>query len=1095
MHGKIRGVTLSIAIAMIGSLSIGLSLAEDRTESPRDLFSILRDSAVTLSAAEQPITEAPSHQVALVRTPSAEDTIQPLAGLTPGSQAAPQSAAGQVSQKNLPRPSRDYLRRDSLLNRDGEHPQRERDLPLKRIADPANLSPEKPEAIQAAAAVKTDADLKQQKIKAIKYLATIGCGCPNYKEDVVTGLLSALEDCSEEVRYEAAKAFCKTSGNPCLACGSGNCCDPDAMKKLREMATGVDDQGCYFESSPRVRAAAQLAVNACSRFAEEPQPTPAPKGPVEKLTRYELEHAVDNTMSAPADNDLATDLGLVMLESQDSFSSVGYTEDIEDPESQFDFPRVREGGGIYGVSMTQPNQPLTGGPNQPLTAGPNQPLTASLDTSLFGFNTDAFVDAQLASAHDIVAPSAEGINAGGKGMATAPTTTGAALAESSTVQTTKVRRRSQVSLEPYIRGYRAGQIYTTANGAYWTPVRQDMDTMLSSIDPSMIDSVAIIPGPYGLRYGPGMAFIDVVRTPTPRYACGPESHYDLIGTTRGNGGQLYGRATASGGGSDWGYRFSYGHRKGSDYRAGNGLDIPSSYNNQDLLGEIGYDLSKHQRLELSYQRLDQTDTEFPGQFFDINALSTYGFNLRYIDDCPTHPWEKFEISSWYNQTKFNGDNSRKYDRDYSSGFATIQRANYLLTQEIHPGSTTIENEIKGSAIGNLASSGVRTETTFGDPEERELRVGADFRYLANTLREDYHVTGDISTVPDLDDFQKVMPHSWMSDPGMFVESSTTISERLKSSAGVRVDWVSTRTRVSDLYDLRSTALGDVNDPTLWEASDTLYAFYQTNDFKLSDSATLRAGFGYAQRPPTLMERYSDGLFVSLAQSGYTRVVGDPQLAPERNWQIDIGLDIDRPDWRAGAKFYHAWIQDYVTVEDSVVSQMNSARLLRYINTDLATLTGFEAAAEFDLYPCLSVFGVMSYVEGRDCEIDRFLWSIPPLESTVGLRLHDSQGGRLWSIELGSRIVADMNRLGVIRGDQGLIDDFETRTGGFTVCHIRGYWNRTENLRFIGGVDNLFDRNYIEHLDLRLSGPTGQFPNDTLVLSPGITPYVGVDWAF
>ena len=98
--------------------------------------------------------------------------------------------------------------RDSVINRTGKHPQWEKKPPLKALADAANLESPNP-AIKAAAEIKMDQDLKAQKIKAIRYLAKIGCGC--YPE-VKQALLDALEDCNEDVRYEAAIAFCEAGG-------------------------------------------------------------------------------------------------------------------------------------------------------------------------------------------------------------------------------------------------------------------------------------------------------------------------------------------------------------------------------------------------------------------------------------------------------------------------------------------------------------------------------------------------------------------------------------------------------------------------------------------------------------------------------------------------------------------------------------------------------------------------------------------------------------------------------------------------------------------------------------------------------------------
>jgi hypothetical protein len=186
--------------------------------------------------------------------------------------------------------------KDSHLNRLGRHPEKEQQPPLKRIADPENLKSPNP-AIQVAAEAKADADLAPQKIKAIEYLATVGCCCPKDKEEVSASLLASLSDCSESVRFAAAMAFCKLAGEPCGTCQPCTCCRPEVMTKLYELANLKDPNGCYLEPSPRVRAAAENALAGCQRAVgargpagptptvpsetprEQRVPTPAPPAP------------------------------------------------------------------------------------------------------------------------------------------------------------------------------------------------------------------------------------------------------------------------------------------------------------------------------------------------------------------------------------------------------------------------------------------------------------------------------------------------------------------------------------------------------------------------------------------------------------------------------------------------------------------------------------------------------------------------------------------------------------------------------------------------------------------------------------------------
>ncbi len=130
---------------------------------------------------------------------------------------------------------------------------------LLAITDPSNANSSNP-AVAAAAGAKADEDAAPQKIKAIRYLATLGCaGCYPGIQDA---LLDSLDDCTEEVRYEAAKALRELSGAPCSTCKTKSCCSPKVLKKLDEVVN-KKEKGCYKESSARVRREARLAMQGC----------------------------------------------------------------------------------------------------------------------------------------------------------------------------------------------------------------------------------------------------------------------------------------------------------------------------------------------------------------------------------------------------------------------------------------------------------------------------------------------------------------------------------------------------------------------------------------------------------------------------------------------------------------------------------------------------------------------------------------------------------------------------------------------------------------------------------------------------------------
>jgi iron complex outermembrane receptor protein len=187
--------------------------------------------------------------------------------------------------------------------------------------------------------------------------------------------------------------------------------------------------------------------------------------------------------------------------------------------------------------------------------------------------------------------------------------------------------------------------------------------------------------------------------------------------------------------------------------------------------------------------------------------------------------------------------------------------------------------------------------------------------------------------------------------------------------------------------------------------------------------------------------------------------------------------------------------------------------LQYVNTDLATLAGGEMYVESDVYDWLTPFATLQYVEGRDHtrngdfatqrvsggtakqkvfgmargafttlggSSEEPLPGISPLESRVGIRLHEAGAEPSWTVELSARIVDNQDRVA-----QSLA---ESPTPGFTVWDIRGSWQAFDDLLLVAGVENFTDNNYQEHLDFRSQ-------NGIRVFEPGVNFYFGTDLTY
>ena len=84
--------------------------------------------------------------------------------------------------------------------------------------------------------------------------------------------------------------------------------------------------------------------------------------------------------------------------------------------------------------------------------------------------------------------------------------------------------------------------------------------------------------------------------------------------------------------------------------------------------------------------------------------------------------------------------------------------------------------------------------------------------------------------------------------------------------------------------------------------------------------------------------------------------------------------------------------------------------------------------------------------------------IVPLESRVGVRLHDPDEQPRWAVELSALVVAARNRVA-----SSLCEE---PTPGFVIYNVRTYWQATDSLQLVAGLENLTNEQYREHLDLR-----------------------------
>ena len=659
-----------------------------------------------------------------------------------------------------------------------------------------------------------------------------------------------------------------------------------------------------------------------------------------------------------------------------------------------------------------------------------------------------------------------------------PTTSGASgvgdlLTKSNSALGVEVQKRSPLVGDPRIEGLHFGQIVTQADGAYWFPARVDLDTVISKLNSNNIDNIIIIKGPFSVRYGPGFSFLDIESLPTPR---NKEGGFDAHGSTslnyRTNSQGVQGQQSFWGGNADWGFRMSYDIQSAGDYASGNGTKLPSSFNTHFFNFAYGMDLSSTSSIEVKYLHVQQSNVLFPGLLTDINGLTTEAFSARY--KATEGGWyDQLTLDTWVNTTKFNGDSANPETRRQIPQLDNIFPALSAPTAQF-PNGQFRPVRLDITTDGYAISYGLRETTTWGDVKGFNVSLGADIKVFMSYYNE--YDAFNLSVPSNLG-----IPNARQVDPGIFLDSSIPIGEDLTLKAGARVDFVSTQ--FINFGPSTDVALynANVGDPQ-GNKNYFLFAGFLTGEYKISKEWTAQAGYGYAQRPPTLTELYTGGAFLGLIQNGLNSIYGNLDLRKEEMHQINLGLKGKYEDVRVGGSAFYGFLPNYITYQNQGPFTLGQQFLgattpinrLKFINTNWATLYGFDAYGEYDALPWLTPFATLSFVEGWDQQRNEALPGIPPLSTRVGVRFHDPSKEQKWGVEYFVRMVAAQN---LFAGSLG-----EAQTGGFGVHNIRAYWQATKSVLLLAGVENIGNLQYREHLDLR----TGSG-----VFQPGINFYFGV----
>ncbi|MCB2074781.1 MAG: TonB-dependent receptor [Novosphingobium sp.] len=214
------------------------------------------------------------------------------------------------------------------------------------------------------------------------------------------------------------------------------------------------------------------------------------------------------------------------------------------------------------------------------------------------------------------------------------------------------------------------------------------------------------------------------------------------------------------------------------------------------------------------------------------------------------------------------------------------------------------------------------------------------------------------------------------------------------------------------------------------------------------------------RVPNAVERFSwlpTGASGGLADGNI--YIGDQALKPEVAWAAEAGVDLVGTAVTFRPSVFYRRIDNYIqgtpvpasmAVQIMIATMNGDATPLIFSNVD-AELYGFDGDLSWQFMPGLQFDATVSYIRGKRRDIADDLYRIAPINGRASL----TYGASNWSVT-GEVVTAASQRKVSATND-------EQTSSGWVVANLWFDWRLSGALRVSGGVENLFDRRYADHL--------------------------------
>lgn len=606
-----------------------------------------------------------------------------------------------------------------------------------------------------------------------------------------------------------------------------------------------------------------------------------------------------------------------------------------------------------------------------------------------------------------------------------PADLGALLSEVEGVTASRMGRHAS---DIVIRGQSQDRLAVINDGAYafgGCPNRMDPPTSL--VPESTVDLLTVQRGYQTVTNGaPAPAGSVIVERTTPQFDAFAV-HGSVAAGIEGNGLQRQGSASVTAGVKEGYIRAFTDMSRSGNYKDGKGVEVRSGYESLGGGLELGVNVGENTQVSFGADRMDNDNVLFAGAGMDgvSDGTTTYRMTADH----------QFQDAGALQEISLNlyGSLVDHVMDNYSLRTPTGMKMVTNSTSNTFGGSLSADWNVSGVQL----TTGIDHRTNIRDATSQSGAV---------TL------AGDPSTISGY-----MWPDVSIMDTGLFAEAKSPLGAATTLTAGARLDRVEVDADKADAKPQNANPAARTLYRQYYGVSDVTH-----EEYNLSGLARLDHDFGPLSGWAGVSRsvRTADATERGIARSaGASSWVGNPNLDPEKHYQVDAGLAAKRHDWSASSGVWYDRVEDFITRDtargQSGVLMSNGASIFRNVDAQLA---GVDLSGAWMATPALKLSANMTYTYGSNLSDDRPLYQIPPLQGMV------EAAYTIDSVTFGPRLRWATTQTRVDNNTATGAGLDVQKTSGYGVVDLFATWQPLEAVQLRAGVNNLFDHTYANHLN-------------------------------